>query len=74
VRGDGVSRGCVHHAGCLVVNSMAELAPATRRAVAAAPSQDYQRRWRALREATLTALRVMAQAGADRAARGSGVP
>lgn len=79
-------------AGCLVVNSMVELAPRDP-AVAAMLNRDYRRRWRALRDAfavsrrvgeitksrepgdlahlviaTITALRVMARAGADRAA------
>jgi TetR/AcrR family transcriptional regulator, transcriptional repressor for nem operon len=78
-------------AGCLVVNSMVELAPRDP-AVARALSGDYQRRWRALRDAfavsrrageiarakrpgdlahvviaAITALRVMARAGAERA-------
>lgn len=79
-------------AGCLVVNSMVELAPRDP-AVAAMLNRDYERRWRALRDAfdasrrageitmsrepgnlahlviaTITSLRVMARAGADRAA------
>jgi AcrR family transcriptional regulator len=79
-------------AGCLVVNSMVELAPVDP-AIATALNRDYQRRWRALDAAfaksrrageiekakrpadlahvvigTITALRVMAQAGANRTA------
>jgi TetR/AcrR family transcriptional regulator, transcriptional repressor for nem operon len=79
-------------AGCLVVNTMVELAPRDP-GVADALSRDYQRRWRALRDAlaasrrageitkathpddlahvviaAITALRVMAGAGASRAA------
>ena len=78
--------------GCLVVNSMVELAPHDP-AIAAALNRDYRRRWRALRAAfaasrrsgeiaqskrpedlahlvigSVTALRVMARAGVDRAA------
>jgi TetR/AcrR family transcriptional regulator, transcriptional repressor for nem operon len=78
--------------GCLVVNSMVELAPHDP-PVAALLDRDYQRRWHMLRDAlaasrrsgeitaskrpddlahvviaTITALRVLARAGADRAA------